>query len=148
MPILACAFKACMEPGQDGSRYSYPLTGAKIGVVGLLIQTRSPPSQQALRPSCSPIPPRQIPHLQPPASEWRVPHDPSSTNERWSGLVAAELKQIIKRSVFGLIRVYNDLPQFVVSAKTAKVLQRRLQKRAKVAAVSHDINWPLMFHAS
>jgi hypothetical protein len=55
---------------------------------------------------------------------------------------------IIKRSVFGLIRVYNDLPQYVVSAKTAKVLQRRLQKRAKVAAVSHDTNWPLMFHAS
>ena len=55
---------------------------------------------------------------------------------------------IIKRSFFGLIRVYNDLPQFLVSAKTTKVLQGRLQKLAKVAAVSHDINWLLMFHAS
>jgi hypothetical protein len=55
---------------------------------------------------------------------------------------------IIKRSVFGLIRVYNDLPQYVASANSAKVLQKRLQKRAKVAAASHDMNWPLMFHAS
>ena len=39
-----------------------PPSVAKIGVVGLLIQTRSPPSQRALRPSCSPIPPRYIPH--------------------------------------------------------------------------------------
>jgi len=46
----AAALHARIEPGQDGSRYNYPLSGAKIGVVGLLMQTRSPPSQQALRP--------------------------------------------------------------------------------------------------
>ena len=55
---------------------------------------------------------------------------------------------IIKRSLFGLIRVYNDLPQSVVSAKTAKGLQWRLQMRAKEAAVLNDTSWALMFHAS
>ena len=48
--------------GRNGSRCCRPLSWAKFGVVGLHIQTRSPPSQQALRPGSSPTPLRQNPH--------------------------------------------------------------------------------------
>ena len=48
--------------GRNGSRCSRPLSGAEVCVVGLLIQTRSPHFQQALRPGCNPTPQRQNPH--------------------------------------------------------------------------------------
>ena len=49
--------------GRNCSRCCRPLSGAKFGMVGLHIQTRSPPSQQELRPSSSPTPPRQNPRI-------------------------------------------------------------------------------------
>jgi hypothetical protein len=55
---------------------------------------------------------------------------------------------IIKRSAYGLIRVYNALPGHVLSAKTAKSFQRKLQKLAKEAASANAADWQLMFHAS
>jgi hypothetical protein len=55
---------------------------------------------------------------------------------------------IVKRSVFGLIRLYNGLPTFVLEAPAPKVFQRRLQKLAKEAARASTGNWQLMFHAS
>ena len=54
---------------------------------------------------------------------------------------------IIKRSIFGLVRIYNCLPDEVASAKTAKAFQNRLQKCVKDVAVASHANWPSMFHA-
>ena len=62
--------------------------------------------------------------------------------------VAFDHPAIIKRSVFGLIRIYNSLPERIASAKTPQILQRGLQKLAKEAAAGNVADWPLMFHAS
>ena len=161
-----------MEPGQDSSRYSYPLSGAKIGVVGLPIQTRSPPSPQALRPSCSPTPPRQIPHStsSPPAAsiEWRTPRDPSSTNEQRSGLVAAEFKHCVERmrspnSVVTSMRNTGDHQQRRNHQLTTKRTKRgkwqsRWSTRRRqawlnirhrhVLVLGHGRHWHLVRHAS
>ena len=52
---------------------------------------------------------------------------------------------IIKRSIFGLIRVFNRLPQAAVDAKSTKLFQRYLQDCAKNAAKNDASGWPLMF---
>ena len=52
---------------------------------------------------------------------------------------------IIKRSIFGLIRVFNRLPQAAVDAKSTKLFQRYLQNRAKNAAKYDASGWQLMF---
>ena len=62
LPNLRIQSLQSCETGQDCSFCSHPLSGAKVGVVGLHTQTRSPPFQQALRPGCSPTPPCQNPH--------------------------------------------------------------------------------------
>ena len=54
---------------------------------------------------------------------------------------------IIKRSVFGIIRVFNTLPQKFVDAKNVRIFQRLLQAQAKGAARAGKENWQLMFHA-
>ena len=55
---------------------------------------------------------------------------------------------IVQRSVYGLIRVYNSLPSFVLDAPAPKSFQNRLQKLAKDAAQASKADWQLMFHAS
>ena len=52
---------------------------------------------------------------------------------------------IIKRSIFGLIRVYNLLPQATVDAKSTKLFQRGLQNCAKTAAKNGAPNWQSFF---
>ena len=54
---------------------------------------------------------------------------------------------IIKRSIFGLIRVFNALPQAHVSARSTKAFQKLLQDRAKDAARRGEANWERLFHA-
>ena len=55
---------------------------------------------------------------------------------------------IIKRSVFGLIRVFNKLPPEVVETKTVKQFQRLLQKRTKLASTGGGAAWKSMYCAS
>jgi hypothetical protein len=55
---------------------------------------------------------------------------------------------MVQRSVYGLIRVYNGLPSFILDAPAPKPFQNRLQKLAKDAAQASKANWQLMFHAS
>ena len=54
---------------------------------------------------------------------------------------------IIKRSVFGLIRVFNRLPAAAVNAKSVKAFQSTLQNQAKDAARKGSCAWEQMFHA-
>ena len=53
---------------------------------------------------------------------------------------------IIKRSIFGLISVFNKLPQATVDAKTVKLFQKQLQNFAKNEARNENARWPLVFH--
>ena len=55
---------------------------------------------------------------------------------------------IIRRSVFGLIRVWNGLSEALVEAKTVKIFQRLLQKHAKELAAASSPGWRAAFHAS
>jgi len=52
---------------------------------------------------------------------------------------------IIKRSVYGLIRIFNRLPQDYVDSRTVQQFQRRLQRSAKDAAREEATRWQLMF---
>jgi len=61
--------------------------------------------------------------------------------------VAPSHPVIIKRSVFGFIRVYNRLPSHVLDAMSPKIFQHRLQNLAKKAAKDNTASWQLMFHA-
>ena len=55
---------------------------------------------------------------------------------------------IIKRSLFGLVSVYNQLPQSVVSATSVKTFQSKLQWQAKDSLRNGFGQWSLMYHAS
>ena len=54
---------------------------------------------------------------------------------------------IIHRSIFGLIKVYNQLPFDVLDSKTPKHFQHHLQRSAKNAARAGQQSWQLMFSA-
>ena len=48
---------------------------------------------------------------------------------------------LLRRSALGLPRVYNQLPESVVSCKTVKTFQRALQNLVKEAAAKEEENW-------
>ena len=52
---------------------------------------------------------------------------------------------MLSRSVFGLIRVYNDLPDDVVNSCTVKVFQRRLQNIVKDYVATRPASWERVF---
>ena len=47
----------------------------------------------------------------------------------------------LARSAFGLVKVYNNLPQQVVDAPSVKLFQRALQDKLKELAASDAPNW-------
>ena len=55
---------------------------------------------------------------------------------------------MIRRSVFGLIKVFNRLPQKLIDAANASCFQRMLQNQAKDAAQAGIPDWELMFRAA
>ena len=52
---------------------------------------------------------------------------------------------IIKRSLFGMVRVYNRPPKALVQLKNTQAFQRGLQQRAKRAAMDLLDDWHLLF---
>ena len=54
---------------------------------------------------------------------------------------------VVKRSIYGLIRVFNALPQGVVDSKSVNSFQKQLQNRAKVEARTGAPGWEQMYHA-
>ena len=52
---------------------------------------------------------------------------------------------VIRRSIFGMVRIYNALPQSVVALTTVKSFQRALQRRAREAASDAVREWQLMY---
>ena len=52
---------------------------------------------------------------------------------------------ILKRSLFGLVKVYNRLPQKVVDAISVQFFQKRLQCIVK-GTVDVNPNWDSLFH--
>ena len=55
---------------------------------------------------------------------------------------------IIRRSIFGLIRIFNKLTADLVEAKSVRIFQRSLQRLALNDAKTEKEGWKLMFHAS
>ena len=49
---------------------------------------------------------------------------------------------VLKRSLFGMVSVYNALPPEVVSAKTISAFQSKLQSGVRVAAMRAVEEWP------
>ena len=54
---------------------------------------------------------------------------------------------LLQRSIFGMISVFNHLPQQLVDCHSVKSFQRALQFRAKEAAISHAPSWQLLYAA-
>jgi hypothetical protein len=53
---------------------------------------------------------------------------------------------MIKRSIYGLIRIFNALPRAVVDAKPTKLFKNMLQNRAKLEARNGIDGWERMYH--
>ena len=56
-------------------------------------------------------------------------------------LDGSKRKTFFGRSAFGLVRVYNLLPQRVVEARTVRDFQRLLQNQVKDLLAASDENW-------
>ena len=52
----------------------------------------------------------------------------------------------LSRSIFGLVHVYNTLPQNVVDSKTVNIFQQKLQNILKQNARSDMVNWANTFN--
>ena len=53
---------------------------------------------------------------------------------------------VFRRSLFGLVRVYNNLPANIVQANTVSSFQSRLQALMKASALNDVPSWSLRFH--
>ena len=53
--------------------------------------------------------------------------------------------EITRRSLLGLVRVYNFLPSSMVEAKTVKAFQHKLTEHAKSLCMSGFEGWPRTF---
>ena len=53
--------------------------------------------------------------------------------------------QLFKRSIFGMVDVYNGLAQEVVDLKTVKDFQSELTKIARTRCQAGDANWYFSF---
>ena len=54
--------------------------------------------------------------------------------------------ELLRRSALGLTRVYNQLKQATVDAKTVRVFQRKLQERLKTLAREQAPHWEATFN--
>ena len=66
-------------------------------------------------------------------------------NKQLHDSVGSNSPVLLKRSLFGLVHVYNRLKQEVVDARSVQIFQRKLQCIAK-EAMDVNPNWELMFH--
>ena len=73
---------------------------------------------------------------------WRPRHDRQLNTPAGFGST-----EVMQRSLFGLARLYNLLPQKVVDCKTVKAFQRCLQNALKVHAASRKApeNWQRLY---
>ena len=88
--------------------------------------------------------------------EWFVPAPPAPTTlvtrrstraHRWQlhDLVDSDHTELLKRSVFGLIRVYNELEQNIVDTRSVKEFQHNLQNKLKQLAENNTEGWELTY---
>ena len=61
--------------------------------------------------------------------------------------VAFDHPVMIKRSIFGLIRIFNHLAEDTVAVRDVKLFQKALQLRAKAAARNGCPHWEDFYHA-
>ena len=88
--------------------------------------------------------------------EWFVPVPPAPTTlvtrrrtraHRWQlhDLVDSNHTELLKRSVFGLIRIYNELEENVVNTRSVKDFQHNLQNKLKELAENNTESWELTY---
>ena len=70
---------------------------------------------------------------------WRMLHD-----RQLATPVDRTSSDVLRRSLFGVVRCYNKLPQKVVDAETVKALQRDLQRGLLCAAEQDMKDWQLL----
>ncbi len=95
--------------------------------------------------------PQPVAEMFPPARRTMYSYLPGSTpfhNKQLHCSIEPGSSGMMKRSLFGLVRVYNRLPAEVVDACSVKSFQTSLQNRLKNAANSGEASWERMFHAS
>ena len=59
-------------------------------------------------------------------------------------ICSGDCLEILRRSAFGLVRIYNELPAKAVDASSVKVFQRTLQEALEEAASMSAAGWPLI----
>lgn len=52
---------------------------------------------------------------------------------------------VCRRSILGLVSVYNLLPEYVVQANSVSRFQNKLHRLVKTRALSLDVNWDRLF---
>ena len=66
-------------------------------------------------------------------------------NRQIACYVGPKSPMYFRRSIFGLVRVYNKLPAKVVEASNSSIFQNRLRMMLKTSAVEDCIEWPKIF---
>ena len=74
---------------------------------------------------------------------WRPPHSHQLYTE-----CSFDSTDVLQRSLFGLVRCYNALPETVVAAETVKGFQRKLQQGLQRASERNEPEWARLFSST
>ena len=102
---------------------------AMLAVLHKVVLGLAPPQLAALFPKA------------PPLERGRIPTRLLVRRHEHQLLLRAFRTDVLKRSLFGMVAVYNLLPSDVVAAKTVPAFQRLLQKGVKAAAAQGVETW-------
>ena len=77
-----------------------------------------------------------------------VPFCSPSHDKQIQSCIGPKSSIILRRSVFGLIPIYNKLPAHVITAETAKLFQNRLHSMLNLRARENVQNWVSAFNVA
>ena len=80
----------------------------------------------------------------PPARRTR--HSQEGHSKRFVDQTGGRRHELVFRSLFAAVRVYNSLPQYIVDSIDVSTFQRCLVERARSACRSGDEAWNIMYH--
>ena len=69
-------------------------------------------------------------------------------NQQITCYVGPKSPVYFRRSIFGLVRVYNKLPAEIVAAESTSIFQHRLQAMLKTLAKDEVPNWSNYFQGN
>ena len=106
---------------------------AMLGVLHRIVLGIAPPQLSCLFPRAETAPMGRMP-----TRLWEIRHDLQLCERYFHADVFA-------RSLYGMVRIYNLLPQSVVNAVSVKNFQRLLQNGLKRAAAAELDDWQALF---